>query len=347
MSEDSYFWDGNAVLGDDGPYATSDVQDVFFRMLLNGTGNRGPLKGWLNELEVSGTASPVTVATGAAIVYGGFFHSDQAAGVNIPTPAAGLSRYDLVVVQRTWASSTTRIARHPGVAAAAPVAPLLSQAAGAIWEIPLATVLVDDAGTITITDTREFCTFSTDWPANAVNTEHYAPGAVTLTKVPNRTRYEIKGSGQIEPDSGANPCTWTYGISGSPYPYWEYANAAAVESGWVYFMAPTGLVGNQVDIYVWSVPDVIGGGGAPETCQWEYNTYSGPAGGVLANTNGNITPDQALRAPTTVYADQLIAGFVINEGDILIIKLDRNGPADSYASAMRLLGVEMRWMADA
>ena len=346
MAETSYFWDGNAVLGDDGPYGTGDVQDTFFRMLLNGTGDQGVLRGWLNEMLVSGVASPVTVATGGAIVYGEFYQNDQAASVNIPTPAAGLSRYDRVVVRRSWAAQTARIARVAGVAAAAPAVPALTQTVNVTWEIPLATVLVTDAGAITLTDTRDYCTFSTDWPANAVDTEHYAVGSVTLDKVPDRTRYQLKGSGQIEPDSGANPCTWTYGVGPAPYPYWEYANAN-LESGWVYFMAPTGLVGAQVDIYVWSVPDVNGAGAGAETCQWEYNTYSGPYGAVLANTNGNITPDQQLRVNTTVYADQLIAGFAINAGDILIIKLDRNGPVDSYASAMRLLGVEMRWTADA
>lgn len=341
MAETSYFWDGNAVLGDDGPYSTADVQDVFFRMLLNGTGNRGPLKGWRNDLEVSGAASPVTVAAGGAIVYGGFFESDQAASVNIPTPAAGLSRYDRVVVRRTWATYTMRIGRVAGIAAAAPAVPALTQTAGVTWEIPLATVLITDAGTITLTDTREFCTFSTTWPANAVDTEHYAPGAVTPADVPDRTRYQLKGSGQIEPDS-ANACTW---VAGASYDYWQFADAAT-NAGWVYFQAPVGLVGATVDVYVWSVPDVNGAGGGAELCQWDYNTYSGPYGGVLGNTNGTINPDQQARLNTTIYADQLIAALAINAGDILIIQLSRDGAADSYNSAMRLLGIEMRWTAD-
>jgi len=335
------FWDGIA-LGDCGPYSTAHVQDRFFRMLLNGTGNRGVLKDWRNELLVSGAASPVTVDTGGAIVYGGFFDSDVAASVNVPTPAAGLSRYDRVVVRRDWATQTTRIARRAGLPAAAPAIPALVQTVNVTYEIPLATLLVNDAGGITLTDTREFCTFSTAWAANAVDTDHYATGAVIASKVPDRTRYELKGSGQIEPDD-TTPCVWTAGAS---YDYWEFADAATT-SGWVYFMAPVGLVGGTVDIYVWSVPDVNGGGGAPETCQWDYNTYSGPSGGVLGNTNGTITPDQAARVNTTVYADQLVAALAINAGDILIIRLDRDGAADSYNNAMRLLGIEMRYTADA
>jgi len=341
MTERSMFWDGIA-LGDCGPYTTANVQDRFFRMLLNGTGDRGVLRNWRNELLVSGAASPVTVDTGGAIVYGGFFDSDVAASVNVPTPAAGLSRYDRVVVRRDWAAQTTRIARRAGIAAAAPAVPALVQTANVTWEIPLATLLVDDAGTITLTDTRDFASFSTTWPANAVTTAKYAVGGVAPADVPDRTRYDLKGSGEIEPDD-TTPCVWTAGAS---YDYWEFADAATT-SGWVYFQAPVGLVGGTVDIYVWSVPDVNGAGGGAELCQWDYNTYSGLYGGTLANTNGTISPDQQARVNTTVYADQLIAALAITAGSILIIRLDRDGAADSYNSAMRLLGIEMRWTADA
>lgn len=341
MTERSMFWDGE-ILGDCGPYTTAHVQDRFFRMLLNGTGNRGVLPQWRNALEVSGIVSPVSVATGGAIVYGGFFDSNTAVSVSIPTPSSGLSRYDRIVVRRDWATYLTRITRIAGTAAAAPAIPSPVQTANVAWDIPLATILVDDAGTITVTDAREYCTFSTDWPAGAVDTEHYAPGAVTTAEVPNRTRYQLKGSGQIEPDD-TTPCTWT---AGGSYDYWSFADAAT-NSAWVYFMAPTGLVSAQVDVYVWSVPNVNGAGGGAETCQWDYNTYSGLSGATLANTNGSITPDQQARVNTTVYADQLINALSIGAGDILIVRLDRDGAADSYNSAMRLLGIEMRWTADA
>lgn len=340
MAQKSMFWDGAA--GDGGSYSQSDMMDTFFRAILNGTGNRGVLPGHLNELVVTGTSSPLSVNTGAAILYGMFYENDAAVTVNIPTPSSGTSRYDRVVVRRDWSTQTARIGRVIGTEAAAPAVPALTQAAGAIYEVPLATVLVNDAGNVTVTDTREECQWTTTWPANAVDTEHYVAGAVTPDKVPDRTRYDLKGAGQIEPDS-ANPCTWAAGAS---YDYWSFADAAT-NSGWVFFIGPTGVVSNQVDIYIWTVPDVNGAGGGAELAQWDYNTYSGPSGAVLNNTNGTISPDQQARVNTTVYADQLIAAFAINEGDILIIKLDRDGAADSYNSAMRLLGIEMRWTADA
>lgn len=339
MTERSGFWDGS--VGDGGPYAMADMHDWFFRMLLNGTGDRGVLKWWLNALEVSGTGSPVTVDTGAAIVYGLFYENDAAASVSIPTPSSGFSRYDRIVIRRDWSVQTARIARVAGVAAASPAVPSLTQTAGAIYEIPLATILVDDAGTITITDTRDYCQFVTAWPANTVNTSNYIAEAITPSEVPDRTRWKLKGAGSLRPDS-TNAPTLTAGVS---YDYWSFADAVT-DSVWVYFLGPTGLVGGQVDIYVWSVPNVNGAGGGVENCQWDYNTYSNPPGGTLANTNATVNVDQQARVNTTVYRDQLINNFVISEGDILILKLDRDGLADSYNSAMRLLGIEMSWTAD-
>lgn len=218
----------------------------------------------------------------------------------------------------------------------------MTQTAGTVYEIPLATVLIDDAGAITITDTRDYCQFTTAWPANTVDTENYAVGSVTIAKVPDRTRWELKDAGQMEPDS-TNAATW---VAGASYDFWQFADAVT-DSVWVYFMAPTGLVSAQVDIYVWSVPDVNGAGGGVENCQWDYNTYSGTSGATLANTNGTVNVDQQARVNTTVYRDQLINNFAINAGNILIFKLDRDGLADSYNSAMRLLGVEVAWTSDA
>jgi hypothetical protein len=320
----------------------ADMHDWFFRMLLNGTSDRGVLKWWLNALEVSGTSSPVSIATGAAIIYGLFYESDTATTVSIPTPSSGFSRYDRIVIRRDWSVQTARIARIAGVAAASPAVPSMTQTAGAIYDIPLATVLVDDTGVITVTDTRDYCQFTTAWPTNTVDTDNYVAGAVTIAKVPDRTRWELKDAGQMEPDS-TNAPTWT---AGGSYDYWSFADAVT-DSVWVYFMAPTGLVSSQVDIYVWSVPHVNGAGGGVENCQWDYNTYAGTSGGTLANTNGTVNVDQQARVNTTVYRDALISAFGINAGDLIIIKLDRDGLADSYNSAMRLLGVEMSWTADA
>jgi len=335
MAELSLFWDGE-VLGDCGPYDQSDLMDTFFRALLNGTGDQGVLRYWLDELEVSGTTSPVTVSTGAAIIYGMFFQNDEPVSVTIPTPTTG-PRGDWIVVRRNWATQECRIGRIAGPGAA------LTQAPGAVYDVPLFYVTIDVSGNIVLTDWRDYVTYSTDWPANAVDTEHFMEGAVTVGDVPDRTRWELKDSGSIMPDS-ANPCAW---VAGAAYDYWEYSDAAT-DTGWVYFMCPTGVIGNAVILYTWSVPDVNGGGGAPENCEWDYTVYYGPSGGVLNTTAATTTVDQAARVNTTVYRDQLVdlTALSLNAGDIIILQLDRDGAGDSYNSAMRLIGVEMAWTAD-
>jgi hypothetical protein len=340
MAERSRFWDGNAVLGDDGPYTQTHLHDQFFRSVLNGTGNRGPLRNWRNNLEVTGVSSPVSVDTGGACVYGGLYDSDSAVTVSIPTPASGLSRYDLIVVRRDWNTQTIRIARVAGVAAAAPAIPTPTQTAGTIYEIPLATILVDDAGTITVTDAREFCAYTTDWPAAIITGDMVVEGAVTLDKIPDRARYDLKGAGQCEPDSGT-PASW---VAGPSWDYWEFTKGGpANDSIWVYFMGPTGLVGT-IDFYIWTGPTAVAAGNA----KYNYNIYYGSDGGALANAAGSILVAYG-GAVNIVTRSQIVAALAAGEGQIIAFQLTRDDGhgTDTYGNHSWLVGVEMSWTADA
>jgi len=340
MTQRSLFWEGTAV-GDSGPYTQVDLMDRFFRALFNTTGDRGILKNWNNDLAVTGNSSPVSVDTGSAFVYGMFYENSEAVTVSVPTPSAGNSRYDRIVLRRTWSAQQVRIARVSGVAAASPAIPSLTQAAGSIWEVPLATALVSDTGTITLTDDRTYCAFSTDWPAAGIDTDQYAEGAVTPAKVPDRTRYETKGAGQLEPDS-TNPASW---VAGASFDHWEFADAAD-KAVWAYFMAPTGLVGN-LNIYAWNFPTINGAGAGVENCTWEYDIWYGPDGISPTTGNGSVNVDQQARVNTSFYRDQIVAGIAVAEGNVLAVKLNRDGVGDSYNSAMGLLAIEMEWTADA
>jgi len=339
MTERSRFWDGT-VLGDAVAVGQSHLHDQFFRCVCGANDNHAVINGWRNELEVTGTGSPVSVATGGAVVYGMFFDSDAAVSVNIPTPSSGFSRYDRVVLRRDWSTYTVRIARVAGVAAAIPAVPALTQGAGAIWESPLATVLVDDAGIITITDTREYCQILSEWAANIITAGMYEEGAVTAAKRPDRTRYVLRGANEIRPDS-ANPCVWTVGAS---YDYWEFTDGVTTE-GWAYFICPDDLTGTA-DIYTWSIPDVNGAGGGAENCQWDYSIYYGGDGVIPTNATGTTNVDQQARVNTTFYHDQIVAAVPLSSGQILAVNLQRDGAADSYNSDMRLLGIEIQYTAD-
>jgi hypothetical protein len=339
MVERSLFWD-TELLGDGGPYTQTHIHDQFFRSVINGTGDRAVVNGWRGQLLVSGTSSPLTVAAGGGCVYGMLFDMDEATTVDIPTPSTGASRYDIVCLRRDWASQTVRVYRHPGVAAGAPVVPTLTQTAGTYWEAPLATVLVDDAGAITVTDSRDYCTFSTEWPANIVTAGMFEQGSVTVDKIPNRTRYFAKGGKMIRPDA-TNPCAW---VAGPTWDYFTFTNGVT-NSAWTYWMGPTGLVGGQVNFYIWNAPTAVAAGDV----KWDYNIYHGDAG-TPTNTTGTVPViAQGGRAVGTIYRDQ-VPNIVVPAGpeEIISFQLSRDGGAgaDTYGSPVWLIGVEMEWTAD-
>lgn len=339
MTEISRFWDGTA-LGDCGPYNTSQVHGQFFRSLLNGTGNRGVLFGWLNALEVSGSTTPVTVDTGAAIVYGLFYENTEAVSISISTPSSGTSRYDRIVVRRDRVAQTARIARVTGTAAASPSIPALTQVVSGIYEIPLATILIDDAGVIAITDAREYCAFSTDWPVLSVDTEHFATGAVSAAKVPDRTRYFIKEAGQLEPDT-VNTATW---VAGASYDFWNFATAAN-QAVWLYDNVPYDQAGSTIQVNLWNLPDAAAAGNV----RWDYNYALVTPGALASFTTGNVVVAQGGRLNTTVYQDALVNIGSASVGQLLILEITRLGAdaADTFGNAMRLLGVELNYTAQA
>jgi hypothetical protein len=344
MTQRRLFWEGDSTAappdpGDCGPYNQTHWNDQFFRSILNATGDKGVLMGWLNELEVSGSTSPLSVNTGGAVVYGMFYENDTAVSVSVPTPSSGFSRYDRIVIRRDWASQTARAARVSGVAAVSPSVPALTQTAGTVYEIPLATVLITDAGVITLTDTRDWCTFCTAWTGGLVTASNFATGAVTAAKILNRpSRYVLKDAGQIAGDS-VTPPTWT---AGGSYNYWSFADAAT-NIAWVYSDVPPSQAGANVSVYLWSVP----GAAAAGNVQWDYDYSVNATGSTVSYTSGNTLVAQGGRAVNRVYRDLLIAIPAPTSGTEIILEISRDGAADSYNSTVGLLGVEFNWTADA
>lgn len=154
MTEYSYYWDG-LVTGDAtlAPYSPSRYTTIW-KNLFTHDGDQGIINEHGNELEVSGIAGAVIVNTGAALVEGYFYENTAQENVTIPTPVSD-PRIDRIVLQKDPITQTVRITRLIGVEAAVPVAPTLTQVAGAIWEIPIAQIYIDTGGVITVTDERE------------------------------------------------------------------------------------------------------------------------------------------------------------------------------------------------
>jgi hypothetical protein len=198
MTQISGHWDG-ATTGDadlytvnaaDGiGYRLSNVDyesfwhDIMSRAVFNGTGNRGVLNNWLNELAVSGVATPISVNTGAALIYGLFYRNTAALNVAVATPTND-TRYDRVVVRRDWGAQTARVTLIGGVEGGGIPDMIQSPAPSGTgyYDIPLATLEVDTGGNITVTDAREFVTFCTIAADNSVATGDVIADAVEWTQ---------------------------------------------------------------------------------------------------------------------------------------------------------------------
>ena len=151
MAQSSFPWtDGT---GDGGPYSADTWDNIYAAAFL---ADGGVNEGVLHGLKVSGTASPVSVAAGAAVVNGKVFISTATETVSVPTPASS-ARYDRVVLRADYAAQTVRIARLAGTEGSGSP-PALTQSDGVTWEISLAKLYVTTGGVITVTDERAYCT---------------------------------------------------------------------------------------------------------------------------------------------------------------------------------------------
>lgn len=372
MAQISLHWDG-ASLGDadalvenaaDGigyRLSNEDYESPFIdrmmRALLNGTGNRGVLKGWLNELAVTGVATPVSVNTGGAIIYGLWYENDAAANVAITTPTND-TRVDRVVIRRDWSAQTARITLVSGVEGGA--APAITQSPApdgtGIYDIPLAQCSITTGGVITVTDEREFVTFSTAPIDNIFGTAHLANESVDWTARQTRTKRLFMGGGDLQPSFG--------GVSGQRFSYTSssylsfpgslgnivWGNSAVTEEGWratvnddygfyTAFRTPTDWVSGNLDVYLWWMRDGGDLGYVNSAYQiWvddETVVYSGEYGRVNCTASvavdGNVDRHQLL----SVSSSQL-------DGDLdeLIYYVIE---CDSYLTQALVLGIEVSY----
>jgi len=148
---------------------------------------QGVYAGAGGELAVTGTASPVSVASGAAAVAGFLYRNTAAVTVAIPTPA-GSTRIDRIVLRMSWSAHTVRITRIAGTEGGA--APAITQTDNTTWDIKLAQVSITTGGVCTVTDERTFCHFATRLDKNQVD-------GGTATRVPF-----FDANGRLTDDSG-------------------------------------------------------------------------------------------------------------------------------------------------
>ncbi|HUW08333.1 MAG TPA: hypothetical protein VM537_01330 [Anaerolineae bacterium] len=373
MTERSWFWDNGG--GDGASYDDDTFMDRYFRMLFNGTGNRGVLRNWLDELEVTdGGANTATVLAGGAILYGMFYESDGAENINVPNGP----RTDLIVVRRDMDAQTCRLARIAG-----PGAVLVQDAPpwvpGDLYDIPLASVDVDAGGNLTITDTREWCEYTFYPVAGSVTEDALGADVVTTAILENQTRWRVHGAGMLRPDD-SNPPQWIMiennpnpGIITAIIPYWQPMNCAwrmdpsGIMSLWLTDRVPEDFTGTDLNIYVWNVPDITGdyeGWSNPDwrvpwpttgNVVWGWNSWDGASGAAFASQSGSTTVDNTGRTGIDTNAEgapnmyrDFIGTITVSAGDLVHIEVYRDGPdgADTVEQHIKLMAVEIAYTAD-
>lgn len=158
MTEKSQFWYTDGFTGATGDGAAPYTQEEF-RAYNGALLGEGVVVGAGNELAVSGTASPLAVATGRAQVAGFHYWSDAAEDLAVTTPSTGTTG-GRVVLRADWAAATIRLAVKTSADGVATI-PTLTTTPGVTYEISLASFTITTGGVITVTDTRT-------WAASAL-----------------------------------------------------------------------------------------------------------------------------------------------------------------------------------
>ena len=227
------------------------------------------------------------------------------------------------------------------------------------------------AGAITlITDTRDYCEFSTAMQDGAITTDAIQDDAVTAAKIDNQTRWISRGINTMEAD-GTNPATLaSWGDSGSPYllpwrPYWSFS-ATAYNSVWITFQVPTDfVVGGTMTVYIWSQTRPLSATYYDHSrdMQWGFSAWTGGDGDVLVNDTDAATityPEH--RSSYTAYwgyaityntawrytERDSIGTFSPTAGDIVHMEIYRDGTHgnDTYNQPGALFMVEISYTAD-
>lgn len=154
MGEWSYYWDGTTT-GDatEAPYESEEIAWNWRSMFQTYPDEQSVLAGYEGELEVTNpSAQTIRVATGAALAYGRYYENDAAVDLAGATPGAGDDNYYTVVLRVDWTAQTIRITLLSNLAGSDYPDPV--QLDGDTWDLVLAFVLINDAGTVTIEDSR-------------------------------------------------------------------------------------------------------------------------------------------------------------------------------------------------
>jgi hypothetical protein len=178
LAEFSMLWTTGTSGDGTSTYTQTQTTDAFRDLFVSDNyASEGVLLGNAGELAVTGTSTPVSVASGAAVVYGFFYRNTAAVTFAISTPVVGTTAHR-IVLRADYSAKTVRLAKLSATDGVN-TPPALTQIANTTWEISLATLSITTGGVITVTNnTSRFAHYPT-----AVATENIDALAVTTPKI--------------------------------------------------------------------------------------------------------------------------------------------------------------------
>lgn len=363
MTEKSIFWTTGGAGDSASEYTMAELIRWLRQTYLSDNTDEGVLLNYGGELAVSGTATPVDIASGGALVYGFPYWSTAASTLAIPTPS-GDTRIDRVVLEVNWTAQLVRIACVAGVEGAG--APALTQNAGVTWQVSLAQASITTGGVITVTDEREFIhpnweveagQFNADVVGNAVE---LSGGALAMTVddstiETNADNLRAKANG-LDNTYFADrtrdlfvPATEGYNNTGVNYinqiwKGWEMVDNALCEC-WGVFRVPSDWV-SGVSLQAYVIPGGTGNGYTRMSAQFgavgeDYDTH----------TRQQVT--WSTRAWTANEIEQLndlgaLSLTSLAAGDIVQVKVARDATdvLDTVGATVYFLGFVFTYTAD-
>ncbi len=193
--------------------SASTFDDILEAIAIHGdAATHGVVPGVLNELEVTGTSSPVAVNSGWAIVKGKLFRNTASKNVVVASPAVS-TRIDRVVVliDYTATPETGTITLIAGAEGGAAPSLAAYQVDGTQWALPLAQVSITTGGAITVTDERKKlldgqitknnlaadCVDGSKIGDDSIDSEHYVDGSIDTAHLANDAVDDSKAGARV------------------------------------------------------------------------------------------------------------------------------------------------------
>lgn len=340
MTEFSGLWTTGGAGDGASTYTRANLSD-FFKVLGACMDNEGVAPAYLNALAGSANgANSARIATGGALVDGIIYTNSANVDTAIPSAVGGgNTRIDRLVLRADWAAQTVRVTRIAGTDAGSPTAPSITQTPGTTYDILLCQVLVNTSGVVTITDERTFAKPGTNAIVTAaitdlaVTTDKIAADAVTLAKIPDRTRsFLVTAHGQqtaaASPDTGYS----AFGVTLAD-------NTELVAYG--FFRVPTDFV-SGLTVTPIVRPNASG------NLRWDQRAYAAAVGEEYTNHSHSTAVNTLAVTGSQINALTALSVSSAAAADYISMDLTRYGdnPADTIGNSISLVGWLVSYTAD-